>query len=188
MKIGIKVRLINDAFAEAMQVAGFKTMSALSIKTGISACQLGEYLNLKKTPKMTHVIELLEKSLGMPIAMLFPDDLVKAVEKKPQTRFYFNRDVDALPMTNCLSLGCSADGPEIERERVSGVKKGLECLTERQRKVIELRFGFCGKPHSLRETAEKIGLKTTEGVRIIESKALRRLRHPLNVRSFEDVR
>jgi len=51
-------------------------------------------------------------------------------------------------------------------------------LTEREYKVIELRFGFFDNyPHTLQQVAEYFGV-TRERIRQIEVKALRKLRHP----------
>jgi RNA polymerase primary sigma factor len=54
----------------------------------------------------------------------------------------------------------------------------LQTLPPRERKVIEMRFGFeDGRKRTLEEVGQEIGL-TRERIRQIEQKALRRLRHP----------
>jgi RNA polymerase sigma factor (sigma-70 family) len=56
------------------------------------------------------------------------------------------------------------------------VRRLLDSLTERERTVLQLRFGFAtGREHSLQETADRIGL-SRERVRQIERIALARLR------------
>jgi RNA polymerase primary sigma factor len=72
------------------------------------------------------------------------------------------------------------DGPspfdelEVELAEVS-IRKALERLDERGRKVIELRFGIGGnEPLPLREVAKQMGL-SAEGVRKLERRALRTL-------------
>jgi RNA polymerase sigma factor (sigma-70 family) len=66
----------------------------------------------------------------------------------------------------------------LERQDITGaVGTILEELTERERKIINLRFGIDGKEHSLLEIADIFGV-TRERVRQIEGKALRKLRHP----------
>lgn len=59
------------------------------------------------------------------------------------------------------------------------VEETLSEIPEREAKVIKLRFGFGddAEPMSLREVAKKLRV-TTERIRQIEAKAIRRLRHP----------
>ena len=60
----------------------------------------------------------------------------------------------------------------------SRVTKLLKNLDERERRILNFRFGLDGQePLSLEETGKKIGV-TRERIRQIESKALRELRHP----------
>ena len=56
----------------------------------------------------------------------------------------------------------------------------LDKLAERERKVIEMRFGLAdGHPRTLEEVGREFGV-TRERIRQIESKTLARLRHPSN--------
>ncbi|MGQ9585065.1 MAG: sigma-70 family RNA polymerase sigma factor [Anaerolineae bacterium] len=66
------------------------------------------------------------------------------------------------------------------------VEDALEELTERERKVLELRFGLLdGQPQTLEEVGSAFGV-TRERIRQIESKALRKLRHPHYRRKLKD--
>jgi RNA polymerase primary sigma factor len=63
----------------------------------------------------------------------------------------------------------------------------LTTLTERERKVIEMRFGLNGDNEE--KTLEQIGQQyqvTRERIRQIEAKALRKLRHPTRIRYLQD--
>jgi RNA polymerase primary sigma factor len=73
---------------------------------------------------------------------------------------------------------------EMLREQV---QRALEELTERERQVLELRFGLVdGKDHTLAEVSHYFNL-TRERIRQIEAKALRKLRHPTtNSRQLKD--
>ncbi|MCX7016346.1 MAG: RNA polymerase sigma factor RpoD/SigA [Candidatus Sumerlaeota bacterium] len=64
------------------------------------------------------------------------------------------------------------------QERSARVREVLNHLTEKERHVVRLRFGFdTEKPLSLRRTSRLVGL-SQEGVRRVEQKALSKLRRP----------
>ena len=66
------------------------------------------------------------------------------------------------------------------------VQNALAALTERERQVLELRFGLLdGKAHTLEEVGKYFNV-TRERVRQIEAKALRKLRHPAYNRHLRD--
>jgi RNA polymerase primary sigma factor len=62
----------------------------------------------------------------------------------------------------------------------------LDSLSDRERAVLEMRFGLRdGESHTLEEVGKAFGV-TRERVRQIESKALRKLRHPGRSRKLRD--
>jgi RNA polymerase primary sigma factor len=88
----------------------------------------------------------------------------------------FIQDEDALePM--------DAAAREMLREQV---QTALAALSERERQVLELRFGLIdGKDHTLEEVSRYFNV-TRERIRQIEAKALRKLRHPTRSRHLRD--
>ncbi len=70
---------------------------------------------------------------------------------------------------------------EILRDQV---QSALGALSERERQVLELRFGLIdGKDHTLEEVSNYFNV-TRERIRQIEAKALRKLRHPTRNREL----
>ncbi len=69
------------------------------------------------------------------------------------------------------------------KEQLGGV---LETLTDREKRVLELRFGIeDGRPRTLEEVGREFGV-TRERIRQIEAKALRKLRHPSRSKKLKD--
>ncbi len=88
----------------------------------------------------------------------------------------FIEDVDALEPLDAASR-------EMLREQV---QHALAALSERERQVLELRFGLIdGKDHTLEEVSRYFKV-TRERIRQIEAKALRKLRHPTRSRLLRD--
>jgi len=88
----------------------------------------------------------------------------------------FIEDEDALePM--------DAAAREMLRESIN---HALAVLSERERQVLEYRFGLIdGTDHTLEEVGQHFNV-TRERIRQIESKALRKLRHPARSRFLKD--
>jgi len=88
----------------------------------------------------------------------------------------FIEDADALEPLDAASR-------EMLREQVQTALAGL---TERERQVLELRFGLIdGQDHTLEEVSRYFDV-TRERIRQIEAKALRKLRHPSRSRQLRD--
>ena len=72
---------------------------------------------------------------------------------------------------------------EILKEEIASV---LDTLQEREKEVLELRFGLIdGTSHTLEEVGKKFNV-TRERIRQIEAKALRKLRHPSRAKKLKD--
>ncbi len=76
-----------------------------------------------------------------------------------------------------------ATSMQMLREQLENI---LNELGEREREVLEMRFGLKdGQPHTLEEVGQAFNV-TRERIRQIESKALRKLRHPGRSRKLRD--
>jgi RNA polymerase primary sigma factor len=106
------------------------------------------------------------------------------------------------PMSLDMPVGqedSSLLGDFIEDDKVAGpvekadstllkeqVRSVLNLLNEREREVLEMRFGLKdGQDHTLEEVGKFFGV-TRERIRQIEAKALRKLRHPTRSKQLRD--
>jgi len=72
---------------------------------------------------------------------------------------------------------------QLLKEQIDDV---LHTLTDRERRVLQLRFGLeDGRSRTLEEVGKEFGV-TRERIRQIEAKALRKLRHPTRSRRLKD--
>lgn len=66
------------------------------------------------------------------------------------------------------------------------IRNALGVLSDREREVLQMRFGLVdGQDHTLEEVGKHFGV-TRERIRQIEAKALRKLRHPTRSRQLRD--
>jgi len=121
--------------------------------------------------------------------MQIPVDRVRAVLKMAQQPISLQSPVGDSDDTNFGDFieDKSAENPSdmtsysLLKDKLSDV---LDTLTERERKVLELRFGL-GDGYS--RTLEEVGKQfkvTRERIRQIEAKALRKMRHPTRLRQL----
>jgi len=69
------------------------------------------------------------------------------------------------------------------KERLSDI---LDTLTRQEERVLELKYGLCNcQLHTLEEIAKKLG-QNREKIQEIETRALRKMRHPSRSRELED--
>lgn len=88
--------------------------------------------------------------------------------------------IDLIPDEKQLTPDIIAENAE----RSAALEKTLSSLTPREKIVIELRYGLVdGRQHTLEEIGKRYGV-TRERIRQIESKALRKLRHPKRAKNL----
>ncbi len=82
-----------------------------------------------------------------------------------------------------MSVPSEAAAATLLKEQLNEV---LSTLTDREQKVLRLRFGMNdGRARTLEEVGKEFDV-TRERIRQIEAKALRKLRHPSRSRKLRD--
>ncbi len=148
--------------------------------------------------KMTRISRKLVQELGreptpeeIAERMDMPPEKVRAVFKISQQPVALETPIgdegdtsfgDFIPDTKVVSPS-TATTDNIMQSQLEDI---LSTLTEREETVIRLRFGIGdGYPRTLEEVGNKFGV-TRERVRQIETKALRKLRHPTRSRKLKE--
>lgn len=189
----VRLRLIthNARLVDARKERGINQQDmALAINT--NQLRISNIETLKVIPtdeEMARIASILEK----PIDYLFPEELLFAVEAG-----VFSRRKVELAAPEVISLteaerlhllpdtSLHAVEEEVERKLLAErINEALNTLEPREQRVIRLRFGFDGRPRLLEEVGREFNL-TRERIRQIESKALRKLRHPSRSRVLKD--
>jgi RNA polymerase primary sigma factor len=122
--------------------------------------------------------------------VLLPVDRVRAVLKMAQQPISLQSPVGESEETNFGDFieDRGAENPSdmtaivLLKEKIKDV---LETLTDRERQVLEQRFGLVdGYSRTLEEVGRQFQV-TRERIRQIEAKALRKMRHPTRIRQLE---
>jgi L-cysteine desulfidase len=97
-----------------------------------------------------------------------------------------SRDAVVVPATGGMHGIAAAVAAGTVANRPDLVLEVLSTLTEREQKVLRLRFGLDdGRARTLEEVGKEFNV-TRERIRQIEAKALRKLRHPSRSRKLRD--
>lgn len=177
-RVTIKVR--NDHILRAIEAAGGKPGEKWCEENGLSYSGVNKFIQLKESPLDSRG-NLRKGARDLcDVLDVLPDDLWSAEQIRPLERNFTELSMSHEQVA-ALQHQQEAQAPEgslLESERASLLVKAMqERLTTRQSVVLMHRFGLDdGHPKTLRYIADRIGLTSTERVRQIEDKALRRLR------------
>lgn len=139
---------------EGTGIAVSERISVIANEMGLTEENVRECLTLKKN-------YLSYSSLEMPIGDDAETQLIEFIAD------------DETPSVEAIIMGKAL------RKELADI---IESLTEREGKIIKLRFGWeDGRARTLEEIGQQFGV-TKERIRQIEAKALRKLRHPLRSR------
>ncbi len=174
-RVTIKVR--NANLLRAIEKEGYKPGPIFASKVGIGYATLIEYVNLTKSPcdKDGSLLPAAEK-LALFLRRM-PVDLWSEDQLTPLSKNKADIDMSFEDIGNFLESSVNVDPALMleRREEVEDLEKMLENLTEREKKVLEMRNGIDGEQMTLSEIGKKMGI-CKQIVRHIEAKAIRKIR------------
>lgn len=140
--------------------------------------------DMKLEERVSHI----SKTIG-----LCEDQVIECLVFRQNYLTYASLDAPVGEDEDSLLVDFIPDNEEVSVEEVVDMKmlkKELEeilsTLTERESKILKLRFGFDdGKQRTLEDIGNEFGV-TRERIRQIEAKALRKLRHPSRSKKVKD--
>jgi RNA polymerase sigma factor (sigma-70 family) len=203
--LGIKQSIFNNEIRKRREALG---MTQIQLAKAINATPMviEKFELFKKYPrkagknsaygKTTYLRygRRLAKFFNIPFEVLFPKWL-SAYELKRATIVREEIITERMIGNSVLNLLTAPDtgeevGEEMDRDLLGErLKECISTLTDKERKLIEMRFGLGEyeneKPKTLLEVGEAFGV-TRERIRQIEAKALRKLRHPSRSASLKD--
>ena len=178
-RVAFDVRVKHgDLFCAAQLLGG---QAALARRLGVRQADVSAWCNLKSTPKYdsdtwNRIEPILYELTGKHIEELFPESLRQ------------DRELLAAPKRLAVYQDAAIVAGRIEcagpfgSERLIELREKLDrvmgLLSERERQVIEARFGLEGTPKSRAEVARDMGI-SRERSRQIENRALRKMNHSL---------
>ena len=184
----IKVTVRNNLILNAIENAGYKSVSEFCRAVNLPKTALTELIAMRKPPlKQSGEFSENAKAL-MEELCLAPTDLWTSEQLTLKLkRNTAQRDVSSEGMRAALGMHAEEllelmkpDDPDeavLKHEMVSLVEEQLESLSPRAALVLRMRYGIGCEEHTLDEVGEKFDL-TRERIRQIEAKALRLLKHP----------
>jgi len=177
------LRIQQGRLKAAMQELGIETAADLSRRSGVSQGYIGKMLNFRLSPRADNgewreATLTICKALGSEPSELFPEHLDHEIPTNQIASFV---ERTQLAGRGALQLG---PGEECERGEVKQtLDEVLGTLTDRERSVLKARF-WDGK--TLNEIGDEQGVRGN-AIRLIEAKALRKLRHPTRLKKLEGI-
>ena len=186
----VEIKVKNNLIYDKVIQQGYPSINAFCMATKVGYAKLIDLINMKDSPLDSRgkfrpaVLKLCD------VLRCTPDELF--TQNQLDVELETNKFTYELKEAEMKFLVSNAVEPKLIEDIVHGdrteqaINECLETLTPREQKILNLRFGLNGNEEmTLREVGKIFGI-TPERVRGIESKALRKLRHPSRSEMIKD--
>ena len=184
-RVDIKIR--NNLLLSAIENAGFQSVAHFCKAANIQSTSVYGLVSLKDSPLKTDGTFTLVAQKILDYLCALPEDLWTEEQLWNTLTINTGRVLLDKHQMSVLSYGGEEEVLNLEdvvykKEIQEKVHEVLETLTPRETETIKMRYGFNGtKQHSLEETGAAFNI-TREAARQVETKALRKLRHPSRIK------
>lgn len=182
--VGVKHSIFNNELRKRRLSLGL-SQKELSQASGVTITAVGNLETFRRMPSEKEATQIC-RVLDTDISTVFPEWL--KLFKPKRTTVVTEHLVTEVQLTSgILNQYLLEDGQDqidkveediMNEELKEVIKRQLSSLTPRESKILTMRFGLDGSnPKTLEEVGNQFGV-TRERIRGIESKAIRRLKHP----------
>ena len=182
----VKVSVRNNLILKAIEERGYASVAEFSRYAEIDSNTLNSVICFRLSPinakgQLKPFAQTLAETLGVEPYELWTDEQLHLVMDRNSVEREASA-VELAALTRQRSDGIlGVSNPEEiaeQRDNNKSIAAVIDSLTEREAKVLRLRFGFDGvEPLTLAEVAAVDGV-SRERIRQIEAKAFRKLRNP----------
>lgn len=176
----LKLKIQNNLILEKIKELGFISINKFCKTHNLSQTLVGNILNFRtsplflKTGKFKPIIYKLSDILNVEIHNLFTEKQLELTKVKPKEVLIDEDQFIKLTKQSQTSDDILQLEHKIDNETIVNKIFNSNCLTDREKKLLELRFL---EENSLEETSKKLNLSKGR-IMQIEAKCMRKLRHP----------
>ena len=179
----IEIKVKNNRLLTKMEAAGYPSVAKLAEAIGVGRGIIDRIVKMKSAalddegyyrPEALRVADF----LNCTPYDIYPPAQMRGTMKENTAQITANaNEVDSLT-SSLRTLAFSPERKMILDEAKRALKNVLMTLTPREQRILDLRFGLTyGEEKTLDEVGAMFGVHR-ERIRQIESKALRKMRHP----------
>ena len=180
----VKVTVRNNLLMTAIENAGYKSQTDFAKAIGATPQEVNALVAMRQPPiNVDGVFSPLATTM-MEFLGACPTDLwsteqlnMKLKKNSADMKMGLGELKLVLDAVNTPQLEVDMDKSIYDEQSKEIMADMLDSLTPREAKILKLRFGIGCEEHTLTEVGKLYGI-TASAIRLIEAKALRKMRHP----------